>query len=95
MSVCYSVHGGSASVHAWIAYPPGADTPQGADTPRSRHPPGADPSGTDTPPDHAPSGADTPCTVHAERYGQQAGDTHPTGMHTCYKRNCSYTRLRF
>ena len=22
--------------------------------------------------------------VHAGRYGQQAGGTHPTGMHTCY-----------
>ena len=25
----------------------------------------------------------TPPTVHAGRYGQQAGGTHPTGMHTC------------
>ena len=24
-----------------------------------------------------------PCAVHAGRYGQQAGGTHPTGMHTC------------
>ena len=22
--------------------------------------------------------------VHAKRYGQQAGSTHPTGMHTCF-----------
>ena len=44
-------------------------------------PPGAPPPlGPDTPP-----GADTrPCTVRAGRYGQQAGGTHPTGMHTCY-----------
>ena len=30
-------------------------------------------------------GADTPPpgTVHAVRYGQQAGGTHPTGMYTC------------
>ena len=39
--------------------------------PRSRHPPGVD----------------TPmhphCAVHAGRYGQQAGGTHPTGMHSC------------
>ena len=24
-------------------------------------------------------------TVHAGRYGQQAGGTHPTGMHSCLK----------
>ena len=24
-----------------------------------------------------------PWPVHAGRYGQQAGGTHPTGMHTC------------
>ena len=24
-----------------------------------------------------------PGAVHAGRYGQQAGGTHPTGMHTC------------
>ena len=50
-------------------HPLGADTPPGADTPGNRHTPGAD-----TP----------PCTVHAGRYEQQAGGTHPTGMHTCY-----------
>ena len=26
----------------------------------------------------------TPQTVHAGRYGQQAGGTHPTGMHSCF-----------
>ena len=25
-----------------------------------------------------------PGAVHAERYGQQAGGTHPTGMQSCY-----------
>ena len=31
-----------------------------------------------------PPGADTPPrAVYAGRYGQQAGGTHPTGMHTC------------
>ena len=39
--------------------------------PQSRHPP---PPRADTPP-HA---------VHAGRYGQQAGGTHSTKMHTCY-----------
>ena len=29
-----------------------------------------------------PQVADTPA-VHAGRYGQQAGGTHPTGMHSC------------
>ena len=24
-----------------------------------------------------------PCAVHAGRYGQEVGGTHPTGMHTC------------
>ena len=33
-----------------------------------------------------PLGADNPSpgAVHAGRYGQQAGGTHPTGMHTCF-----------
>ena len=39
-------------------------------------PPGADtPVGSDPPP--------PPCAVHAWRYGQQVGSTHPTGMVTC------------
>ena len=41
-------------------------------------PPGADiPQG---PPGSRPP----PRAVHAGRYGQQAGGTHPTGMHSCY-----------
>ena len=43
------------------------------DPTRSRHPLRADTPATDTP----------PCAVHAGRYGQQAGGTHPIGMHTC------------
>ena len=47
------------------------------DTPWSRHPP---PRGTRHPPrDQAP-----PCTVHAGRFGQQAGGMHPTGMQSCF-----------
>ena len=48
------------------------------DPPWSRHtPPGAvTPLGPGTPP---------PGAVHAGRYGQQAGVTHPTGMHSSYK----------
>ena len=50
--------------------PPGPD----AGTP----PPGADPW------DQAPPRPDTPpSAVHAGRYGQQSGATHPTGMQTC------------
>ena len=41
--------------------------------------PGADtPPGTDTLREQTPPGA-----VHAGRYGQQAGSTHPTGMQSC------------
>ena len=66
----------SAPVHAGI-HPPRT---------RGRHPPRSRPPGADTPRcRHLPSpGADTPLptAVHAGRYGQQAGGTHPTGMHT-------------
>ena len=66
--------GESAPLHAGI-HPPGpeAGTPPGPEAgtppPRSRHPPGPG-----TPPTSA---------VLAERYGQQAGGTHPTGMQSC------------
>ena len=43
-----------------------------------RHPTGPD---AVTPP--GPEAGTTPGAVHAGRYGQQAGDSHPTGMHTC------------
>ena len=56
-----------------------------ADTPRQTTP-------GQTPPVHA--GIHTPCPVHAGihtplaqcmlGYGQQAGGTHPTGMHSCF-----------
>ena len=58
-------------------------------TPPGRHPPWAD--------THCPvhAGIHTPCPVHAGihpaspvqcmlGYGQQAGGTYPTGMHTCF-----------
>ena len=76
VSVILFTGGSSASVHAGIYIPPGADPLE--QTP----PPVADlPTGADTPSPrsrHSPLGA-----VHAGRYGQQAGGTHPTGMHTC------------
>ena len=64
--------GESAPLHAGIHHPP-----------RTRHPPGPDPPGPD-PPGPDPPGPDTPGAVHAGRYGQQAGGTHPTGMHTFF-----------
>ena len=69
LSVSHSVHRGGVCLSAcWDTYPqpPGADSPQKQTSPRA-----------DTPPEQTP-----PCTVHAGRYGQQAGGTHPTGMHT-------------
>ena len=72
--VCDSVHRGGLP-HCMLGY---------TTLPRSRHPPGVDcPPGPDSPgadpPEQTPLGA-----VHAGRYGQQAGGTHPTGMHTCF-----------
>ena len=65
--------------------PPGADIPREQTPPGSNTPtPRADTPGADTPQEQTPPGADPPCAVHAGRYGQQAGGTHPTGMHTCY-----------
>ena len=39
-------------------------------------------AGIPPPPRHPPEQT-PPCTVRAERYGQQAGSMHPTGMHSC------------
>ena len=47
--------------------------------PRSRRPP----------PEQTP-----PCAVHAGRYAQQAGRTHPTGMHTCLDNVSFFTLLQ-
>ena len=60
----------------WAGTPPGTRCP-----PDQVHPPGlGTPPGPDTP----------PRAVHAGRYGQQAGGTHPTGMHSCCLRNNQY-----
>ena len=73
------------------AHPPGLGTsPRDQIHPRTRYTPlgpgtpsrdQVHPSGTSTPRDqvHPPPGA-----VHAARYGQEAGGTHPTGMHSCF-----------
>ena len=76
-----------------------AGTPRGKYTPRQVHPPGhVHPPGRYTPWAGTPHWAGTPpwqihppCTytptpraVYAGRYGQQAGGTHPTGMHSSF-----------
>ena len=89
-SVCqeFCTHGGSASVHAGI-HPLGADpskpgipldqaSPHLEQTPLDRAPPRSRPPWTRHPP---------PCTVHAGRYGQQAGGMHPTGVQYCFNIN--------
>ena len=87
LAVSHFVHKGlgvSASVYAGIhTPPPGADThPPGCRHPsQSRNPLEADTPWEQTP----PRSRQPPCAVHAGRYGQQAGSTHPTGMHTCYE----------
>ena len=79
VSVILLTGGVSASVHAGIHHPPWKQTPTpGADTSPGADTPGADTPGADTPLEETPPGA-----VHAGRHGQQAGGTHPTGMHTC------------
>ena len=84
--VCHSVHGGGGGeyldrypppgqvhplgqVHSPAGTPPWAGTPPGRYTPLGRY----YPSGR-----YIPLGA-----VHAGRHGEQAGGTHPTGMHSC------------
>ena len=71
---------------------PGADIPPWDQ--RQAPPPGPE-AGT-PPPEQTTLGADTPSgpeagtppgAVHAGRYGQQAGGTHPTGMQSCITQN--------
>ena len=38
---------------------------------------------------HPPGPGTPPSAVHAGRYGQQAGGTHPTGMQSCLLKWCS------
>ena len=74
--VCDSVHRGGLP-HCMLGYtPPG---PEAGTPPRPGTPPPEQTPGADTPP-----GAGTPSAVHAGRYGQQAGGTHPTGMQSCF-----------
>ena len=71
-----------------VLLPPGPGTPcPRPGTPWDQvHPlgPGTPTRTRHTPQTRYPPGPDTaPRAVHAGRYGQQAGDTHPTGMHSC------------
>ena len=67
--------------------------PWAGNPPRQVHPPGQIHPQTGTPPwqahplprqVHPLADTPTPGAVHAGRYGQQAGGTHPTGMHSCF-----------
>ena len=66
-------------MHAGIPPPPSKADPPGKETPPWQ---GRPPLARQTPPSKAdPPGKETPsCTMHAGRYGQQAGGMHPTGM---------------
>ena len=61
--------------------PPRAGTPPDRYTPLGRYTPLA---GTSPRQVHPLADTPTPGAVHAGRYGQQAGGTHPTGMHSCF-----------
>ena len=68
LQVCVCPQGVSAPLHAGIHFPGTSGRhPPRADTPLGRHPPWAD----------------TPSAQCMLGYGQQAGGTHPTGMHSC------------
>ena len=98
---CLSTGGVSAPLHAGI-HPlgPEADTPLGRHPP-GRHPLGRHPPARCmlgyTPPQssacwdtHSPAQCMlgyTPLAQCMLGYGQQAGGTHPTGMHSCYQIN--------
>ena len=71
-----------SQVHPLARYTPLAGTsPQAGNPPGQVHPPAG------TPPARYPSGqVHPPLAVHAGRYVQQAGGTHPTGMHSCWNK---------
>ena len=72
-----SVHRGGVCPIACLDTPPGT---------RGRHNPGQTPPWARHPPcrHHLP----VPCMLG---YGQQAGGTHPTGMHSCFLRRYVYS----
>ena len=102
----FCAHGESVSLHSGIhtpqeQNPPGSrhDTPY--PTPRSRPTPGADTPQEQTPqeetrnPPRKKPGRPPRRVVHAGRYGQQAGGTHPTGMHPCFGLNLEHVSEQY
>ena len=81
--VCHSVNRGEVC-HTPLGRPPWTDTPWAdtpwADTNQAHNPLSRQP--LDRPPGQTPPWADPPvqCVLG---YGQQAGGTHPTAMHSC------------
>ena len=100
VSVC--PQGGVYSIACWDTHTPSAQTspwadttprqtplgrhPLGRHTPLGRHPLGRHPHGQ-TPPWADILPGQTPPAQCILGYGQQAGSTHPTGMHSCFKLN--------
>ena len=74
-------------------------SPAGTPSPRQVHPrAGTPPAGTPpagTPPAGTPPAGTPPGAVHAGRYGQQAGGTHPTGMQSCVKKYYILVHVRY
>ena len=83
--VCHSVHRGGLP-HCILGYtPPGPEvgTPREQASPWEQTPHWEqNVLGANTPPPR--SRYPHPTAVHAGRYGQQAGGTHPTGMQSCF-----------
>ena len=87
LSISHSVHGGGGVCPSacWDARSPWT---------RGRHPPSIgmlhylrktlDQRQTPGTPTPGPEAHPSAQAVHAGRYGQQAGGTHPTGMYTCW-----------
>ena len=85
MHSCYHNYHKTNPPRQVIIHPPGRYSP------RQVHPP---PPGRYTPQQvQPPAGTPPPGAVHAGRYGQQAGGTHPTGMHSCYHNYHKTTEL--
>ena len=82
--VCHSVHRGEY-LGRYIAR---AGTPLGMYSPRAGTPPWA----------ATPLGSYTPGQLHPQQcmlgYGQQAGGTHPTGMHSCSTRQLHWLTVK-
>ena len=74
-----SVHGGGLP-HCMLWYTPTPSPPDQRQAPWDQTPPQ---TGTPRDQTHSPWDKTPPNAVHAGRYGQKAGGTHPTGMQSC------------